>query len=67
MKHEDDFNDFANGAGSVRTGLTIMMMMFFSGLALDLTVPAVILVGALILDWASFQLKRGLVAGRVAV
>lgn len=55
---EDKINGFANGAGSVRTGLTIIMMMFFAALALDLTVPAVILLGALALDWASVQFKR---------
>jgi len=42
----------------VRTGLTIIMMMFFAALALDLTVPAVILLGALALDWASVLFKR---------
>ena len=54
-------------SGSVRTGLTIIMMMFFASLALDLTIPAVILVGAVALDWASSQLKRGMmVEGRAA-
>jgi hypothetical protein len=43
----------------VRTGLTIIMMMFFAGLALDITLPAVVLVGAILLDWAAFQLTRG--------
>jgi hypothetical protein len=52
-------DDNRNGAGSVRTGLTIIMMMFFAGLALDLTVPAVILGGALLLDGAARTLARG--------
>lgn len=64
---QEQFNDFWNGARSVRTGLTIIMMMFFASLALDLTIPAVILVGAMALDWASVQLKRGMmVEGRAA-
>ncbi|MEK1930972.1 MAG: hypothetical protein AAAC47_14565 [Pararhizobium sp.] len=51
----------------MRTGLTIIMMMFFASLALDLTIPAVILVGAVALDWASLQLKRGVMGeGRAA-
>lgn len=51
----------------MRTGLTIIMMMFFASLALDLTIPVVILVGAMALDWASVQLKRGMMAdGRAA-
>ena len=67
MGREDKFNDFRNGARSVRTGLTIIMMMFFAILALDLTIPAVILVGARALDWASLQLKRGMmIEGRAA-
>lgn len=67
MRRDDKFNDFWNGARSVRTGLTIIMMMFFASLALDLTIPVVILVGAMALDWASVQLKRGMMAdGRAA-
>lgn len=51
----------------MRTGLTIIMMMFFATLTLDLAVPAAILVGLLVLDWLSAQLKRGRVAeGRMA-
>lgn len=47
--------------------MTIIMMMFFASLALDLTIPAVIPVGAMALDWASVQLKRGMmVEGRAA-
>ncbi|MCV9965583.1 hypothetical protein OIU34_27275 [Pararhizobium sp. BT-229] len=46
--------------------MTIIMMMFFASLALDLTIPAVILVGALALDWASLQLKRGMAGERRA-
>lgn len=42
----------------MRTGLTILMMLFFASLALDLTVPAVILVGAVALDWANLRLKH---------
>lgn len=43
----------------MRTGLTIIMMMFFAGLALDLTVPAVILGGAMLLDAAGRTMARG--------
>lgn len=43
----------------MRTGLTIIMMMFFAGLALDLTVPAVILGGAMLLDAAGRMMVRG--------
>jgi len=41
--------------------LTIIMMMFFASLALDLAVPALILVGLLALDCASARFKGGLV------
>lgn len=47
----------------MRTGLTILMMLFFASLALDLTVPAVILVGAVALDWANLRMKRAANAG----
>ncbi|MDQ0320329.1 hypothetical protein QO002_002467 [Pararhizobium capsulatum DSM 1112] len=43
----------------MRTGLTIIMMMFFAGLALDLTVPAIILGGAMLLDVAGRSMARG--------
>ncbi|WP_280950752.1 hypothetical protein [Pararhizobium antarcticum] len=32
------------------------MMMFFAGLPLDIEMPAVVLVGAMALDWAAFRL-----------
>lgn len=44
----------------MRTGLTIIMMMFFATLTLDLAVPAVILVGLLALERVSIVVKRGL-------
>ncbi|WP_162843348.1 hypothetical protein [Pararhizobium polonicum] len=51
----------------MRTGLTIIMMMFFSSLALDLAVPTLILVGLLALEWASARIKGGiLLQGRPA-
>lgn len=51
----------------MRTGLTIIMMMFFATLTLDLAVPAAILVGLLALDWLSSKLKRGFIGeGRTA-
>jgi hypothetical protein len=64
---EDNFNALRNGAGSVRTGLVIIMTMFFASLALDLAVPAVILVSLLALDWLSAQVKQGaFLEGRTA-
>ena len=64
---EDNFNVLRNGARSVRTGLTIIMTMFFASLALDLAVPAVILVSLLALDRLSAQIKHGaFVEGRTA-
>jgi hypothetical protein len=51
----------------VRTGLVIIMTMFFASLALDLAVPAVILVSLLALDWLSGQFKQGaFLEGRTA-
>jgi hypothetical protein len=51
----------------VRTGLVIIMTMFFASLALDLAVPAVILVSLLALDWLSAQVKQGaFLEGRTA-
>ncbi|MDW5317694.1 hypothetical protein [Rhizobium sp. PL01] len=51
----------------MRTGLVIIMTMFFASLALDLTVPAVILVSLLALDWLSGQFKQGaFLEGRTA-
>ncbi|MCV9997388.1 hypothetical protein OE766_03930 [Pararhizobium sp. YC-54] len=47
--------------------MVIIMTMFFTSLAVDLTVPAVILVSLLALDWASAQVKHvALVEGRTA-
>ncbi|WP_438749033.1 hypothetical protein [Pararhizobium sp. O133] len=47
--------------------MTIIMMMFFATLTLDLAVPAVILVGLLALDWLSALFKRGFIGeGRAA-
>lgn len=43
----------------MRTGLIIIMTMFFVSLALDLAVPALILVSLLALDWLSAQVKQG--------
>jgi hypothetical protein len=37
------------------------MMMFFASLALDLAVPALILVGLLALEWVSVRLRGGAV------
>lgn len=51
----------------MRTGLVIIMTMFFASLALDLAVPAVILVSLVALDWLSVQVKDGaFVEGRTA-
>ncbi|HTO33517.1 MAG TPA: hypothetical protein VL202_20425 [Pararhizobium sp.] len=67
MKSDENINDTQHEAGSVRTGLTIIMMMFFATLTLDLAVPAVILVGLLALDWLSALFKRGFIGeGRTA-
>jgi hypothetical protein len=64
---EEIVNVFWNGARSVRTGLVIIMTMFFASLALDLAVPAVILVSLLALDRLSAQFKHGaFVEGRAA-
>ncbi|WP_426230025.1 hypothetical protein [Pararhizobium sp. DWP3-4] len=47
--------------------MIIIMTMFFASLALDLAVPAVILVSLLALDRLSAQFKYGaLVEGRAA-
>jgi len=47
--------------------LVIIMTMFFASLALDLAVPAVILVSLLALDRVSAQFKHGpSVEGRTA-
>jgi hypothetical protein len=47
--------------------LVIIMTMFFASLALDLAVPAAILVSLLALDWLSSQVKHGgFVEGRAA-
>ena len=43
----------------MRTGLIIIMTMFFVSLALDLAVPALILVSLLALDWLSAQVRQG--------
>jgi hypothetical protein len=64
---QDNFNVLRNGARSVRTGLVIIMTMFFASLALDLAVPAAILVSLLALDWLSAQVKQGaFLEGRTA-
>jgi len=34
----------------------MIMMMFFAGLPLDIAMPAVVLVGAMVLDWTVFHL-----------
>ncbi|CAN7149118.1 hypothetical protein LJR098_000041 [Rhizobium sp. LjRoot98] len=45
--------------------MVIIMTMFFVSLALDLAVPALILVSLLALDWLSAQIKHGIfVEGR---
>ncbi|WP_275790711.1 hypothetical protein [Pararhizobium gei] len=39
--------------------MTIIMMLFFSGLTLDLSVPAAILLGMVALDRAALHIKSG--------
>ncbi|OCP36501.1 hypothetical protein BC360_03715 [Ensifer sp. LC163] len=43
-------------SGSVRTGLLIIMMMFFAGLALDIVVPAIVLLALVLADRAIYPL-----------
>ncbi len=43
-------------SGSVRTGLLIIMMMFFAGLALDIVVPATVLLALVLADRALYPL-----------
>ena len=51
----------------MRTGLVIIMTMFFASLALDLAVPVAVLVSLLALDWISGQARRGVfMEGRTA-
>ncbi|MEI2301716.1 hypothetical protein [Ensifer sp. MJa1] len=40
----------------MRTGLLIIMMMFFAGLALDIAVPAIVLVALVLADRALYPL-----------
>ncbi|WP_202596043.1 hypothetical protein [Ensifer adhaerens] len=40
----------------MRTGLMIIMMMFFAGLALDIVVPAIVLLALILADRAIYPL-----------
>ncbi|WP_162273403.1 hypothetical protein [Sinorhizobium glycinis] len=50
----------------MRTGLMIVMMMFFAALALDIATFAVGLVGFVLADRAIYPLLRGWAGGRGA-
>jgi hypothetical protein len=53
-------------SGSVRTGLLIIMMMFFAALALDIATLAVGLMAFVLADRAIYPLLSGLAEGRGA-
>lgn len=53
-------------SGSVRTGLLIIMMMFFAGLALDIATLAAALAAFVLADRALYPLLRGQRAQRRA-
>ncbi|MCG5477793.1 hypothetical protein [Sinorhizobium alkalisoli] len=50
----------------MRTGLLIIMMMFFAGLALDIASLAAALVAVVLADRAIYPLLSGLAEGRGA-
>lgn len=51
-------------SGSVRTGLLIIMMMFFAGLALDIASLAVMLIAVVLADRVIYPLLCGWTEGR---
>lgn len=53
-------------SGSVRTGLLIIMMMFFAGVALDIATLAVALLAFVLADRAIYPLVYGWAGGRGA-
>lgn len=57
---------YSERSGSVRTGLLIILMMFFAGLALDIASLTVAIVAVVLADRAIYPLISGWAEGRGA-